>query len=1068
MLDFRVFISSPGDVALERQRAERVISRLNGEAAGLAKLTAVRWETEFYQAHETFQTQIPPSTACDIVIGILKWRLGTPLPPGFGPDPSGAPYPSGTAYELLTAIEQRRAGGQLPDVFVFRYAGGEPSVRLGDPKRADVEREWEALGGFIERWFRDKDGHFLAAFNSYKARSEPHQLTAEDDFEAQLEALLHKWLADKVAGGQLLTWPAIKGSPYRALNAFGAKHAPVFFGRARDIRLAMDLWRDYAAKGQRFLLILGASGAGKSSFARAGLIPRLVTPGVVPEVDLWRVVVTRPGDSPDGPFTSLAAALLLHEDGLPKEDEGRGPALPEIAEGDAETPGELAALLAHADGSAIKAVIKALGRVGARAQKTGRHGRDQLCHLVLLVDQLDELFAPSVAPDVRARFVDLLTALVASGRVWVLATLRDDFYPAMLKLPGLKALKEAGAAYDLAPPGAAELAEIVRAPAAAAGLAFEADPATGERLDERLLREADRPDMLPLVQLVLSRLWDSRVERDDATMLTQDAYEAVGGVKGIVAMAGDGAMAKLSAAEKVRLPPLIRQLAERAHGDGAAPSTLTIRSVPLTEAAPDAPSRALVDALVDARLLTSSSARDGRDDVRSDDGQSEAAVNLRLAHQRVLSDWPKAAAIVADSADFYRVRDEVDAQRRRWTEAGKRSDLLLGRGLHLAEARAMTEKYGAELSVATKSYVAASRRRANRVQAIGWATAVVFGIFASVAAVAAKYAFVQSTLAQQKQREAIQNLSSAKAVMSDLLYTFDESFQYMSNYTANKLIKTVLDTTNKLLAITPDDLQLLRSKINLTENYVDILVKMKEIPEAQREAENNISLARSLVVRGSSNSQSRRDLLMTLLAFGDALKASDQSKRLAAYAEAVKIARELAIEQPGDDQAQSDLAVGLSRLGQAKRQNGDHEGAIVELEEGLKVQKVISAKYPTYERAIRDLAISYYQMAVSKEAIDDNAGASIYYENGLAVIRESSKNVQDNTTVVIVEVKILRGIGLLQAKNGEIEKARATLTSALPLAAKAVSKNADQLQIKRELDAAFRTLDSRKDPSLKP
>ena len=98
MRTFRVFISSPGDTAAERRRAENVASRLNGEFAGLARLETVRWETEHYAAHATFQAQIPPSVDCDIVIGILRWRLGTELPPGFAPLPTGEPYPSGTAY----------------------------------------------------------------------------------------------------------------------------------------------------------------------------------------------------------------------------------------------------------------------------------------------------------------------------------------------------------------------------------------------------------------------------------------------------------------------------------------------------------------------------------------------------------------------------------------------------------------------------------------------------------------------------------------------------------------------------------------------------------------------------------------------------------------------------------------------------------------------------------------------------------------------------------------------------------------------------------------------------------
>jgi hypothetical protein len=108
METFKLFLSSPGDVMVERRRVENVVSRLNGEFAGVAQLKAIRWETEFYQAYSTFQAQIPRSTDCDLVIGILKWRLGTELPPDFNEKlTNGQPFPSGTAYEVLTAIEDR-------------------------------------------------------------------------------------------------------------------------------------------------------------------------------------------------------------------------------------------------------------------------------------------------------------------------------------------------------------------------------------------------------------------------------------------------------------------------------------------------------------------------------------------------------------------------------------------------------------------------------------------------------------------------------------------------------------------------------------------------------------------------------------------------------------------------------------------------------------------------------------------------------------------------------------------------------------------------------------------------
>jgi hypothetical protein len=117
--------------------------------------------------------------------------------------------------------------------------------------------------------------------------------------------------------------------------------------------------------------------------------------------------------------------------------------------------------------------------------------------------------------------------------------------------------------------GRSNLPRFVHGPAEAASPVFETDTATGERLDERLLRDADRPDMLPLVQLALSRLFEGRETVGGEIRLPVKAYESLGGLKGIVNEAGETALASLGEAEKARLPRLLRQLAVPAHDQDA-------------------------------------------------------------------------------------------------------------------------------------------------------------------------------------------------------------------------------------------------------------------------------------------------------------------------------------------------------------------------------------------------------------------------------------------------------------------------------------------------------------------
>jgi tetratricopeptide (TPR) repeat protein len=785
MQTFKLFVSSPGDVMVERRRVENVVSRLNGEFAGVARLETIRWESEFYQAYSTFQAQIPPSTECDLVIGILKWRLGTELPPDFAEKlPDGRPYPSGAAYEILTAIEKRQKGAKLPDIYVFRFAGSSPSVPIDDPNRLRIEHDWQVVKGFFQQWFLTEGGHFKAAFNPY---------TSEDDFEAQLERLLRKWVADKVAGGRVVRWPIeVKGSPFCGLAAFGAKHTPVFFGRNADTTHAVDLWREAGSRGSPYLLVVGASGSGKSSLVRASVIPRLTTPGVIKEVDVWRIAVMRPGDSPAGPFAALAKALMQSEAGLPKEEEGRGPALPEIGQGDSKTPAELASVLRHADAAAaIKPIVNALSRIGAQEQNKQQYSREVRYDLVLLIDQFEELFAASVREAERAGFINLMTELVKTGRIWVAATLRADFYALMLDRSGLKKLKESGATYDLASPGPVELAEIVRAPAEAAGLVFETDAATGERLDTRLLRDAEQPDMLPLVQLALSRLFEGRAPLDGEIVLTLRAYESLGGLEGIVNEAGETALASLSETEKAGLPRFLRQLAVAARaqdGKGA----LTIRAATLAQAAPDATTRKLLDALVAARLLATSG--------------TEADAQVRLVHQRVLQDWVRARAIVVDSADFYPIRDDLEESRRKWEMGKRRTELLLARGLPLAEAESIAGKYGDELTPEVRTYVRASRKRANRAQMIAWGSAAIFLLLAIGAGAAAKLAFDQRTRAEAARDQAEQALTTATRMANTLALEIgrDPRLRDLPADLRSRLFNRAVEGYDEVLRINPN------------------------------------------------------------------------------------------------------------------------------------------------------------------------------------------------------------------------------------------------------------------------
>lgn len=490
MREVKIFVSSPADVGYERARVERVAARLSDMLDGV-QITCYRWEKgHYFAAHESFQQQIPDVGDFDLVVGLVWSRLGSRTPSDFPLMPDGRSYPSGTAYEILTALEKRRAGAPLPDLFFYRKQE-PPRTESSSVAVEAAAAQLRVLEAFISEWFVNESDGFKGSFFDF---------SGTDQFEALFEAHLRDWLTVKGWRGRERRWRIEeKGCPFRGLDVFHASHEEVFFGRARETVRCRELVETAAARGCGFLLIDGPSGSGKSSLARAGLLPQMLRPrsGQAER----RAVAMKPGGAvkwlqPGQEATpqSVLADVLFSRDGLP-----------ELTESDFPTP---AALATHLEaGGSIAPLTRALDRLAAKLQAEANSDTAPATELLLLVDQMEELFARNIDAEKRARFIETLDALARSGRARVIVTLRADAGGAARAERGLIGLLNDGESLTLPPPGHAELAEIVRAPAEAAGLAFETLE-DGSRLDDRLLADAGGPEALPFVQFTLLRLYD--------------------------------------------------------------------------------------------------------------------------------------------------------------------------------------------------------------------------------------------------------------------------------------------------------------------------------------------------------------------------------------------------------------------------------------------------------------------------------------------------------------------------------------------------------------------------------
>jgi tetratricopeptide (TPR) repeat protein len=704
----RIFVSSPGDVAEERLIARRVIGRLEAQYGDALHLDPVFWEHEPLVATASFQEQILRPSETDVVIAILWSRLGTALPAHIR-RADGSPYASGTEFEVEDAIAGFRRSGR-PELLVYRKTAPPAWPAEGDLAAQRVAQK-VALDHFMNKWFVDREsGALTAAFHPFESPA---------DFEELLEAHLTRIVERSLEPFERAR-PAVKawrqGSPFRGLETFEPEHSPIFFGRTAAIASVLMKLRRQAERGTAFVLIIGMSGGGKSSLARAGVLPLMVQPGVLGRASAWRYACFRPSDGHGDLALALIRAL------------SQPSALPELVAGDEAEQERLRNTL-RANPAAFADVVAS--RLAARPTESSASAATPggSPHLALVVDQLEEIFSDErVDATQREAFAAALNALARTGSTWVIATLRSDLYPKLTELPVLLSLKEGDGQFDLLPPTLREIGQIIRLPAAAAGLRFESHAHTAERLDETIRdAAAGNSAALPLLQFLLEELYN---RRSPDNVLTFRAYEELGGVAGALARRAEEIFEGVSVEARNTLPQVLSELVSLSIEDE---SKALRRMAPLA-AFTSAPARELVDALLAARLFVSS---------LDDEGLPVVSV----AHEALLEHWPRVRSWREQNRENLRAHARLAAATRAWEREGRSPDFLLARGKPLAEARALIAD-GVRLSDAEQALVTGSNRRAHRFQR--WRAAAVIGlvVLAGSATMAAFFANRESNRAR--------------------------------------------------------------------------------------------------------------------------------------------------------------------------------------------------------------------------------------------------------------------------------------------------------------------------------
>ena len=519
--------------------------------------------------------------------------------------------------------------------------------------------------------------------------------------------------------------------PYRGLLPFRESDAGVFYGRERlAAELAVKLARRAADGG--LVVVTGASGSGKSSLLRAGLLPIVARGQQVPGSEGWpRIVMTPTKD----PLTELAGCLAA----VGGQDAFA------VREGLARQPDQ-----AHL---CIRSTVLAATRRGEeRLVADDGDGR-----LLLIVDQFEQVFTltPELGGETaRQAFITALCSAAenpaGSGQVppaLVVIAVRGDFWDQCAAVPELVGALQDGQ-FVVGPMTESELRVAITGPAEAAALRI--DPGlTDTILGDLRLAGGDRTaGVLPLLSQAMALTWEQR----EGDRLTSHGYAQTGGVSHAVQTGADRVYGALPPGQQAITREVLRSMTV-ASRDG----TLARRPVTREDLYAGLPgaARADIDAVLDAFAAERLIILDG--------------TRAQLSHDVLLRDWPLLRGWLEEDQASWILHSQLADAAAAWHDS-RDDPSFLYHGTQLAALQQAVTRWSANparypaLTGTQRGFLQASERasaRSSRRRRTGFA---MLALLTVLAVAASAFAFYQRSAAVGQRDQAVYNQVIAEAL----------------------------------------------------------------------------------------------------------------------------------------------------------------------------------------------------------------------------------------------------------------------------------------------------------------
>lgn len=590
-----------------------------------------------------------------------------------------------------------------------------------------------------------------------------HFINFENRYEEAFPELLKALPGKRRLGSFDVIDPAFIPNPFKGLEAFQQTDASFFFGREQLVKKALAALKP--GRSRRFLAVVGASGSGKSSLVRAGVIPQ-IRAGAVNGSQSWRVAIFTPGEQP---IKALATRIA--------------PLLPDDVDADAVQK----ALQTGEDG---------LSRVASRLMADAPAST----YLLLVVDQFEETFTRATESG-AAEFIALLNhaATVAGGRCIVTITMRADFFDRLGRYPEFAELFEADQLLIVTEMTPANLLRAITGPADAVGLTYE------DGLADRILEDVRRqPGSLPLLQYALTELYTRR----DGRRLTHMAYDAIGGVEQALARHAEGIFLRLGAGQQDTMRRILLRLIEIAE-DGTATRRKVAREELSFMGVSDQAVQEIIDRLTsaDSRLLVTSR------EIRTSANQTASAtVWVEVGHEALIREWTRFQDWIAADLENLRMGADILKAATDWLAANRDVAYVL-RGTRLVRAEEWLDS--ADANALQREFIRASvdererreeverdqaerelvlqRRSANRLRAF----VVVLAGALMLTAGLVLFAFSERDRAEQNARIAEENRAAAEA-SAELA---ERSLERSNSFALSALAGQALNDGNSEMAV---------------------------------------------------------------------------------------------------------------------------------------------------------------------------------------------------------------------------------------------------------------------------